>query len=83
MNRLGVRLARQVLQGKRERLLQRVAALVDGEETDAEEGAEDPDDADHNPTGEKLLGEDVARAVHGHGPEDEEGEGLRSKVSNG
>lgn len=76
VQRLGVRLSCDVLDEELEGAGERLAALKDGEQADAEEGAEDPDDADHDPAGEELLGEDVAGAVHGHGPDDEEGEGL-------
>ena len=52
-----------------------VAALPEGVDADAHGAEEEPDDADGDPAGEEFLAEDVAGAVEGHGPEDEEGEG--------
>nr|POE52275.1 hypothetical protein CFP56_70194 [Quercus suber] len=51
------------------------AAFPERIQTDAEAAAEEPKDGDGDPAGEEGFAEDVAGAVHGHGPEDEQGEG--------
>nr|POE79974.1 upf0658 golgi apparatus membrane protein [Quercus suber] len=50
-------------------------ALPERVEADAEAAAEEPEDADGDPAGEEGLAEDVAGAVHGHRPDDEQGDG--------
>lgn len=52
-----------------------LASLKDREETDCDERADKPHNADDNPSREELLAKDVASAVHGHGPKDQEGDG--------
>lgn len=46
-----------------EGVLHAVAALPDGEDADAGDAAEEPEDADDDPAGEELLAEDVAGAI--------------------
>lgn len=58
-----------------ERSSEVLASLKDREETDCNERADEPHDAYNNPSREKLLAEDVASAVHGHRPEDQESDG--------
>lgn len=76
LDRLGVRLARDVEEHVLDSAAEGLAALPDREQTDTEEGTEDPDDTDSNPAGEELLAEDVAGAVERHGPKNQEAEGL-------
>lgn len=76
---LGVEVSGDILVDKLAGSRQCLAALPDGEETDTEERAEDPDDADGDPAGEEGLAEDVAGSIHGHGPKDEESKGLKKK----
>jgi hypothetical protein len=48
------------------------ATLPQREEDDAKRGAEQPEDADDDPAAEEGFAEDVAGAVHRHGPEDQQ-----------
>lgn len=50
-------------------------ALPQREDTDAGQGAEHPEDADHHPAREERLAEHVSARVHGDGPEDQERDG--------
>jgi hypothetical protein len=54
---------------------QALSAFPERIHADGEGGAHEPDDADNDPAGEEGLAEDVAGAVEGHGPEDEENNG--------
>jgi len=74
---LGVRLAGDIQVDVLDSAREGLAALKDGEEADANEGAEDPDDAHSDPASEELLAEDVASAVEGHRPEDQERKRLK------
>ncbi len=77
LNGLRVPLAGDVEEDELEGVEKGAAALIDGEETDRTERAEDPDDANCDPAGEEGLGENVAAAVHGHRPKNEEGKAVR------
>lgn len=54
------------------RVRQGLSALEDREQTHGKQRTENPNDADNDPASEELLAEDVATAIHGHWPEDEE-----------
>ena len=49
-------------------------SLEDREYSNAAKGTDKPHDTDDDPSGEELLREDVAGSIHGHWPEDEQGE---------
>ena len=51
-------------------------AFKDGEETNTEEGAEDPDNTHGDPAGEERFAEDIARAIHRHRPQNKECKSL-------
>lgn len=70
MNRLNILFARNIPPDILARPCQCLTAFPDGEQSDTDKRAEDPDYADDDPPREKGLGEDVAGSVEGHGPED-------------
>lgn len=65
-------LTRDILEDSHDIVLQRVPALEERVHTNHEDGHEEPQDTNDDPAGEEFLAENVARAVHGHGPEDQE-----------
>lgn len=77
MDRLRMRGAADVQVDAPDGPRKRFAAFKDREETHAQKGAEDPDDAHRDPASEKRLAEDVTGAVHGHWPQNQEGQCLR------
>lgn len=75
----GIPAPRQLRDDAAQHARARVPALPDGVDGDGAGAAEDPDNGDGDPAGEEGLGEDVAGAVHWHGPEDEQGEGQAER----
>lgn len=79
LERLASTFARALLAGDVEedslgRVREGLPPLEHGEQAHCEKGAEDPDDANNHPAGKELLAENVATAIHGHGPEDQKGQ---------